>query len=122
MALALEELLTHIGGALVSFAVLVSTQVSSNAEEAEDRLAAELSAAWASRERVAQMLLRRVQEHPEAWQLHGSLLAEIDRILDELDLEHRGRRLMEELDRASVANRERFTRLGRFRRFARGEG
>ncbi|WP_329493175.1 FUSC family protein [Kitasatospora herbaricolor] len=122
VALALEELLTHIGGALVSFAVLVSTQVSSNAEEAEDRLAAELSAAWASRERVAQMLLRRVQEHPEAWQLHGSLLAEIDRILDELDLEHRGRRLMEELDRASVANRERFTRLGRFRRFARGEG
>ncbi|GHH75497.1 FUSC family protein [Kitasatospora indigofera] len=122
VALALEELLTHIGGALVSFAVLVSTQVSSNAEEAEERLAAELSAAWASRERVAQMLLRRVQEHPEAWQLHGSLLAEIDRILDELDLEHRGRRLMEELDRASVANRERFTRLGRLRRFARGEG
>ncbi|MDQ0306323.1 hypothetical protein J2S46_000879 [Kitasatospora herbaricolor] len=122
VALALEELLTHIGGALVSFAVLVSTQVSSNAEEAEDRLAAELSAAWGSRERVAQMLLRRVQEHPEAWQLHGSLLAEIDRILDELDLEHRGRRLMEELDRASVANRERFTRLGRLRRFARGEG
>ncbi|MFF1872568.1 aromatic acid exporter family protein [Streptomyces sp. CB03911] len=122
VALALEELLTHIGGALVSFAVLVSTQVSSNAEEAEDRLTAELSAAWASRERVAQMLLRRVQEHPEAWQLHGSLLAEIDRILDELDLEHRGRRLMEELDRASVANRERFTRLGRLRRFARGEG
>ncbi|MCX5214970.1 aromatic acid exporter family protein [Kitasatospora sp. NBC_00240] len=121
VALALEELLTHIGGALVSFAVLVSTQVSSNAEEAEERLAAELSAAWASRERVAQMLLRRVQEHPEAWQLHGSLLAEIDRILDELDLEHRGRRLMEELDRASVANRERFTRLGRLRRFARGE-
>ncbi|MEU9132760.1 aromatic acid exporter family protein [Kitasatospora sp. NPDC048540] len=122
VALALEELLAHVGGALVSFSVLVSTQVSRNAEEAEARLAAELAAAWASRENVAQMLLRRVQEHPKAWQLHGSLLAEVDRILDELDLEHRSRRLMEELDRASVANREMFTRLGRLRRFARGEG
>ncbi|MDH6125009.1 aromatic acid exporter family protein [Kitasatospora sp. GP82] len=121
VALALEELLTHIGGALVSFAVLVTTQVSRNAEEAEGRLTAELTAAWASRENVAHMLLRRVQQHPEAWQLHGSLLAEIDRILDELDLQHRSRRLMEELDRASVANRERFTSLGRLRRFARGE-
>jgi hypothetical protein len=122
VALALEELLAHIGGALVSFAVLVSSQVSRSAEEAEARLAAELSAAWTCRERAADLLLRRVQEHPEAWQLHGSLLAEVDRILDELDLEHRSRRLMEELDRASVANRERFTAFGRLRGFLRGEG
>ena len=62
-----------------------------------------------------------MQDYPEAWQLHGSLLAESDRILDELDLTHRSQRLMEELDRASVANREKFTRLGRLRRFVRGE-
>ncbi|MFB7614801.1 aromatic acid exporter family protein [Kitasatospora sp. NPDC056181] len=121
VAVALEELLAHVGGALVSFAVLVTTQVSSNAEEAEQRLTAELAAAWASRENVAQLLLRQVQQHPEAWQLHGALLAEVDRILDELDLEHRGRRLMEELDRASVANRERFSRFAWLRRLARGE-
>ncbi len=121
VAVALEELFEHVGGALVSFAVLVTTQVSRNAEEAEQRLAAELAAAWSCRENAAQLLLRRVQEHPEAWQLHGSLLAEIDRILDELDLEHRGRRLMEELDRASVANRDRFSRFSRLRRLARGE-
>ncbi|WP_441248081.1 FUSC family protein [Kitasatospora sp. McL0602] len=121
VALALEELLAHIGGALVSFAVLVTTQVSRSAEEAEARLTAELSAAWVSRENVAQMLLREVQQHPHAWQLYGSLLAEIDRILDELNLEHRSRRLMEELDRASAARRERFTWLGRLRRLARGE-
>ncbi|AUY47965.1 aromatic acid exporter family protein [Streptomyces sp. CB01881] len=121
VAVALEELLAHVGGALVSFAVLVTTQVSHNAEEAEQRLTAELAAAWASRENVAQLLLRQVQQHPEAWQLHGALLAEVDRILDELDLEHRGRRLMEELDRASVANRERFSRFAWLRRLARGE-
>ncbi|GAA4839968.1 FUSC family protein [Kitasatospora terrestris] len=118
---ALEDLLDHLGGALVSFAVLVTTQVATNAEEAERRLASELTAAWHSRERVAHLLLLRVQEHPEAWQLHGSLLAEVDRILDELDLDHRSRRLMEELDKASVSQRERFTRLGRLRRFARGD-
>ncbi|WP_354638662.1 FUSC family protein [Kitasatospora camelliae] len=121
VAVEMEELLGHLGGALVSFAVVVTAQVSRNAEEAEDRLASELAAARSVRERVAQMLLRRVQEHPGAWQLHGSLLAEIDRILDELDLEHRAQRLMEELDRASVANRDRFSRLGRLRRLARGE-
>ncbi|WP_327070727.1 aromatic acid exporter family protein [Kitasatospora sp. NBC_01250] len=121
VAVELEELLEHIGNALVSFAVLVTTQVSSDAQQAENRLAEELTAAWASRDRVAQLLLRRVQEHPKAWQLHGSLLAEVDRILDELDLDHRSRRLMEELDRASAADRERFSRFGRLRRLIRGE-
>ncbi|GAA2741872.1 MULTISPECIES: FUSC family protein [Kitasatospora] len=117
----LEDLLEHIGSALVSFAVLVTTQVSRNAEEAESRLTSELAAAWRSRENVAQLLLRRVQEHPEAWQLHGALLAEIDRILDELDLDHRSRRLMEELDRAAVAGHERFSRYAGLRRLVRGE-
>ncbi|WP_254553240.1 aromatic acid exporter family protein [Kitasatospora sp. MMS16-BH015] len=118
----LEELLAHLGGALVSFAVLVSTQVSRNAEEAEARLAAELAAAWAVRDNVAQLLLRKVQEHPDAWQLHGSLLAEIDRILDELALDHRSRRLMEELDRASATRRDRLPRLARLQRLSRLTG
>ncbi|MER5350924.1 aromatic acid exporter family protein [Kitasatospora sp. NPDC002551] len=121
LAVALEELLAHVGGALVSFAVLVTTQVSRNAEEAEERLTAELAAAWASRENVARLLLEQVRAHPDAWHLLGSLLTEVDRILDELDLEHRSRRLMEELDRASVASRERFSRLGRLRRWMRGD-
>lgn len=118
-ALALQELLADVGGAMVSYAVLVTTSVRGDAEQAQDRLAAELSAAWARREPVAQMLLSSVQQHPYAWQLYGSLLAEIDRILDELDLEHRSRRLMEELDRATAARHERRARLVRFRRLAR---
>ena len=40
-----------------------------------------------------------VQEHPRQWQLHGALLAEVDRILDELAVEKRSERLVEELDR-----------------------
>lgn len=113
IAVGLEELLAHTGGAMVSYAVLVTTQVTRSAEEAEQRLATELTAAWACRENVAGALLHEARERPETWQLHGAVLAEVDRILDELDLEHRSRRLMEELDRASIASRERFSRLSR---------
>lgn len=120
-AQALQELLADVGAALVSYAVLVTTPVSENAEVAEDRLAAELSAAWDRREPVAQLLLRAVQQHPYAWQLYGSLLAEIDRMLDEMDLEHRSQRLMEELDRAAAARHARKERLAGLKRFARME-
>ncbi|WP_328806368.1 FUSC family protein [Streptacidiphilus fuscans] len=120
IAAGLQDLLGHLGGALVSFGVLVTTQVSRDAEGAEQRLAAELDAAWASRERVADLLLRQVQEHPLAWQLHGALLAEVDRILDELDPEHRSRRLMDELDRATVQRHARFARLNPLPAFVTG--
>jgi Aromatic acid exporter family member 1 len=122
IAASLTDLFGHVGAAVASYAVLVTSQVSSNAEEAESRLAAELSAAWASRARAADLLLNRVQQQPHAWQLHGSMLADIERILDELDLEHRSRRLMEELDRSSLQRKQRYARLGRLGRFARGEG
>jgi hypothetical protein len=49
------------------------------------------------------------------------VLTEIDRILDELDLEHRSRRLMEELDRAALQRRARYTRLGPLGGFVHGE-
>jgi Aromatic acid exporter family member 1 len=117
----LADLFEHIGAATVSFAVLVTTQVTTSAEDAEGRLTAELAGAWSVRENVANMLLSRVQQQPDAWQLHGAMLAEVDRILDELDMEHRSRRLMEELDRASLQSRERYARLGWVGRLARGE-
>jgi hypothetical protein len=116
-----EDLLSHVADAMVSFAVLVTTQVSENAEAAEARLAGELAAAKADREKVAQLLLKGVQQHPRHWQLHGALLAEIDRILDELDMEHRSRRLMEELDRISREMRERYPRLAGLQQRIRGE-
>ncbi|KIF73014.1 membrane protein [Streptomyces sp. 150FB] len=108
---ALEELLGHVADAVVSFAVLVTTRASESAETAETRLAEDLAAASAARENTAQLLLRGVQEYPRQWQLHGALLAEIDRILDELNLENRSARLLEELDRATREQRERHPRM-----------
>ncbi|MEU1664199.1 aromatic acid exporter family protein [Streptomyces sparsogenes] len=121
VATALEDLFVHLAAAVESFAILVTTQVSANAEEAETRLASELAKAHASRDVVAHALLERVQQHPRQWQLQGALLAEIDRILDELDMEQRSMRLMEELDRSAREQRERYPFLHKIQRWLRGD-
>ncbi|MFJ1967930.1 aromatic acid exporter family protein [Streptomyces sp. NPDC087903] len=112
---AVERLLSEIADAVVSFSVLVTTDVSHSAESAEERLTAELRQAATSRDKLAQLLLDEVQRDTRHWQLHGALLTEVNRILDELDTEHRSRRLFEELDRVSQEQRRRRPRLTRLR-------
>jgi hypothetical protein len=112
---AVERLLSEIADAVVSFAVLVTTHVSVSAESAESRLAAELRQAAATRDKLAQLLLEEVQRDARTWQLYGAVLTEVNRILDEMDTEHRSRRLLEELDRTSREQRERMPRLTRLR-------
>ncbi|HEY5832712.1 FUSC family protein, partial [Streptomyces sp.] len=80
----LERLFDHVANAVESFAVLITTQVAQSAENAEGRLAQALADSAVSRDRAADLLLAAVQRHPRQWQLHGALLAEVDRILDEL--------------------------------------
>ncbi|MFI7498392.1 FUSC family protein [Streptomyces sp. NPDC049687] len=112
---AVERLLSEIANAVVSFAVLVTTQVSLNADAAEARLTAELRQAAATRDKLAQLLLEQLQHDARQWQLHGALLTEVNRMLDELDTEYRSRRLLEELDHVSAEQRERMPRLTRLR-------
>ncbi|QXE39579.1 FUSC family protein [Streptomyces sp. GMY02] len=116
---ALEDLLESVADAVVSFAVLVTTEASESARVAEARLSEDLAEATRSREKVARLLLEGVQRHPRQWQLHGAVLTEIDRILDELDMENRSQRLMEELDHASREQRERHPRLAAARQWVR---
>jgi uncharacterized membrane protein YgaE (UPF0421/DUF939 family) len=113
LSVAVRELLGYVADAVVSFAVLVTSRTSEESETAEERLLSELAAATSTRDRVAQLLLEVVQHNPEQWQLHGALLTEINRILDELDMEHRSRRLMEELDRSARLLHERHPQLMR---------
>ncbi|MFF8413636.1 FUSC family protein [Streptomyces omiyaensis] len=110
-ALSVRETAQYTADALVSFAVLVTARGSEAAEAAETRLAGELRAARACRDDAAERLLALALADPGRWQLYGALLAEVDRILDELDPEHRGRRLMEELDLRVRERRERHRRL-----------
>ncbi len=112
----LERLFDHVADAVESFAVLITTQVAAEAQEAEERLAWALAESAAVRDRTADLLLAGVQEHPRQWQLHGALLAEVDRILDELAVEKRSMRLVEELDRQATELSERHPRLALMRR------
>ncbi|MEV0495803.1 FUSC family protein [Streptomyces atratus] len=116
VAASLRELFAQMADAIESFSTLITTPVSTNAEEAESQLAAALAASRATRDVVADLLLEDVQEHPRQWQLHGALLAEIDRILDELDIDKRAERLGEELDRHSAELHERHPWLAVMRR------
>ncbi|WP_307168760.1 aromatic acid exporter family protein [Streptomyces sp. B3I7] len=110
-----EELLSQVADAVVSYAVLVTTHVSRSAESAEERLTNELVTAAATRDRLARLMLEEVQRDPSQWQLQGAVLTEVNRILDEMDTEHRSRRLLEELDRCTREQRERARRLTRLR-------
>ncbi|KAF0648182.1 membrane protein [Streptomyces fradiae ATCC 10745 = DSM 40063] len=118
----LRELFGHMARAVESFAALITTQVAASAEEAEDRLAEALADGRAARDRVADLLLEDVQEHPRQWQLHGALLAEVDRILDELDVDKRTERLTQELDRRAAELNERYPRLAALAARLRGTG
>ena len=110
-----EQLLAEIADAVVSFAVLVTTSVSANAESAEERLSSQLRQAAGTRDKLAELLYEEARRDREQWQLLGALLTEVNRILDEMDTEHRTRRLFEELDRHSREQRERLPRLTRMR-------
>ncbi|MFF4429664.1 aromatic acid exporter family protein [Streptomyces sp. NPDC001513] len=116
IAEALRELYGHLAVAVESFAELITAQVSANAEQAEEKLAHELSTARVSRDRLAVLLQTEAGVHPGAWQLYGALLAEADRVLDELGVDKRSERLIEELDRHSRMRRERYPRLHRLTR------
>lgn len=109
-----EELLSDIADAVVSFAVLVTTDVSQNAESAEARLTSQLTTAGATRDKLALLLHEEAERDPSLWHLHGAVLTEVNRILAELDTEHRSRRLLEELDRGTRESRERSPRLARW--------
>ncbi|MYU05975.1 hypothetical protein GTY81_19225 [Streptomyces sp. SID8366] len=110
-----EELLSEIGDAVVSFAVLVTAHLSADAESAESRLTAELHTAAGTRDRLAEQLREQIRADWANWQLLGAVLTETTRIIDEMDTEHRTHRLLEELDRVSREQRAKLPRMTRLR-------
>ncbi|MCX4719047.1 aromatic acid exporter family protein [Streptomyces virginiae] len=117
-ATALREVLRHTAVAVESFAQLITAQVSANAEEAEARLTGELAVARAHRDRLAVLLLAAARQDPAHWQLSGALLTEIDRVLDELGVDKRSQRLLEELDQHTRTRRRSWKTLKRPRQDA----
>jgi len=83
---ALAGLLDEIAGAVRAFGELVSASLPGPpANEAPLRRA--LGRAKARRDEVATAMAAGPRDHPGAWQVHGHLLANVDRLLSEIDPE-----------------------------------
>ncbi|WP_269858593.1 FUSC family protein [Streptomyces sp. RPT161] len=116
----LDHLLTHIADAVHSFGQLISAQVTAGAERAEAELEQALHDAREDRDHIAALLRAEAQQHWERWQLHGALIASIDRLLDELDVEKRSQWLASQLARTVPAESALGHRLRRGARTTRG--
>jgi uncharacterized membrane protein YgaE (UPF0421/DUF939 family) len=116
VAAVLNELLEHVANAVDSFGRLITAQVTAGAERAEEELADALAEGRADRRRIAELLRAETDNDPESWELHGALLANIDRLLNELDVEKRSQRLTMEFDRYARSRSARRDLLRRLRR------
>ncbi|MDI5962623.1 FUSC family protein [Streptantibioticus silvisoli] len=97
VALSLERLMDRTAAAVDNFGQLITAQVSAGADQAEEELARALREGRAERDRLAAMLRAETERNWEGWEMHGALLASIDRIMDELDVERRSRWLAEQV-------------------------
>ncbi|UGQ12984.1 aromatic acid exporter family protein [Yinghuangia sp. ASG 101] len=89
VAEALDRLLGHLADAVKGFGRMVTAEVTARAEQAEAELAEALAESRADRDHIANLLRSETEYEPDTWELHGSLLAGVDRILGELDVEKR---------------------------------
>ena len=89
---AFATLMTDLALAVTSFGALVRAEVDQADEPHTAELACALDAVREARARLTDLLLVDPGEAQALWQLHGSLLAGIERVLAELDVEERVRR------------------------------
>ncbi|MFF3561669.1 aromatic acid exporter family protein [Streptomyces sp. NPDC002574] len=126
----MDELFADMADAVDSYGRLIAAQVTAGAEQAEARLEDALRRGREERDRIAALLRAETERRWENWDLYGALLANIDRLLNELDLEQRSRWLSEQLVAAAPASKGMSARVhrraraitGRLRRGAPGGG
>ncbi|MFJ9911012.1 aromatic acid exporter family protein [Actinacidiphila glaucinigra] len=116
LAAGIDELFADLADAVDSFGRLIAAQVTEGADQAEARLEDALRRGREERDRIAVLLRAETERRWESWDLYGALLADIDRLLDELDLEKRSLWLSEQLIAAAPRPP---TLSGRMRRQAR---
>ncbi len=89
---AFAVLMADLAHAVRSFGSLVRAEVDEGDQPHTTELQEALDAVREARVRVTELLLVDPQQAPGLWALHGSLLAGIERVLAELDVEERTRR------------------------------
>lgn len=96
---AFAVLLDELAAAVRGFGELVHAEGRGATEPPERELAAALEALREARARLTELLLLDAGEDRALWQLHGALLAAVERLLRALDVEHRGRQREEWAER-----------------------
>jgi len=84
--IALGRLLVELGGGVAAFGQLVAPDVAGPPREAVP-LQIALEVARTHRDVLAELMLVDARADPELWHIQGSLLANVDRLLREIDLE-----------------------------------
>ncbi|MDX3239413.1 aromatic acid exporter family protein [Streptomyces sp. ME03-5709C] len=97
LAVGVDELFADMADAAGSFGRLIAAQVTEGADRAEAQLEEALRRGRAERDRIAVLLRAETEQRWDSWDLYGALLVNIDRLLDELDLEKRSLWLSEQL-------------------------
>jgi hypothetical protein len=82
-------LLRELALALRSFGALIRAEAEDEGAPPTAELAAALESVGEARARLTELLLIDARDQPYLWQLHGSLLAAIERVLQELDVAQR---------------------------------
>jgi hypothetical protein len=89
---AFAVLMSDLALAVRCFGTLVRAEVDAVDEPHTEELAGLLDAVREARVRLTELLFVDPQNSPGQWQLHGSLLAGVERVLAELDVAERTRR------------------------------
>jgi hypothetical protein len=102
---AFAVLMSDLARTVRTFGVLVRAEVDEADQPHTVELEQALDALREARVRVTELLLVDPQEAPGQWQAHGSLLAGIERVLAELDVEQRSRRRAQRRREAAAVRR-----------------
>jgi len=86
---AFAVLVSDLARAVRSFGELVRVEADEEGEPRPELLAETLDSVAEARARLTELLLVDPREEPQVWALHGALLASIERVLRELDIQER---------------------------------
>lgn len=110
---AFAVLLHDLGTAIRSYGELVRAEVETGGEAEQAELKAALEALGEARARLIELLLVDPRDDETLWELHGSLLDSVQRMLRELDVEERAR--LRERQARDAASRPLAVAAGRIR-------
>jgi hypothetical protein len=85
----LARMLEDLASAMRMYGRMLGSEVGGDTGPAESELRKCLACAEAHRDRIAEILLRMPADEPPGWSLRGELLVHLDRLLDQLRVEHR---------------------------------